>query len=55
MKDPTAKTEWALSYCSECHRDRNFCRIKGYTFRCVYCGTEKQIREMDRDRDGLLD
>jgi hypothetical protein len=55
VKDPTAKTEWTLSYCSECHQETNFCRVEKTTFRCIYCGQKKEIRELDRDRDGMLD
>jgi len=55
VKDPTAKIKWVLSHCSQCHRDTHFHRIKGHTFRCIHCEREKEIREVDRDRDGLLE
>jgi len=55
LKDPTAKTEWTLSYCSECHQETHFWRIRERTFRCLFCGREKQIRDVDHDRDGLLE
>ena len=55
MKDPTAKTEWTLSFCSECRCDSHFHRIRNHTFRCIHCGSDKQIRDVDPDRNRLLE
>jgi predicted RNA-binding Zn-ribbon protein involved in translation (DUF1610 family) len=55
VKDPTSKSEWVLSYCADCHKQVNFWRIEGHTFRCPECGQDKQIVEADHDRDGLLE
>ena len=54
MKDPTKKSEWVLSWCAECRLNASFWRVKEHTFRCMNCGTAKEILEADHDRDGLL-
>lgn len=55
MKNPMTKTQWTLSHCSECHKVVHFWRTEGHTFRCILCGKEKKIREVDHDRNGLLE
>ena len=55
MKDPTAKTEWTLSYCSQCHQETHFWRIREWTFRCLFCGRDRQIRDVAPDRSRLLE
>jgi hypothetical protein len=55
VKDPTKKSEWVLSWCTECRRQTSFWRVKADTFRCMECEGEKEMPRIDHDRDGMLE
>lgn len=55
MKDPTKKSDWTLSWCVECRMETSFWRVKEHLFRCMACGITREIREIDHDRDGVLE
>ena len=54
MRDPTARSEWRLVHCADCHRNTNHWRIRDRTYRCVECNAVRELDEVEHDRSGLI-